>query len=139
MLQPTATATGRTAREAARNVARNLAANMVRSIRPEACIHRRGRLMGNLTRLCDLALLRLPPEGAAIRYVPSGLTGRAPGFLILEGRPNEFGRAPARARPDRGFRHAEEGRLSPRGPPLNRRQYFRTRGAGAGAGGTPKA
>lgn len=49
------------AREIARNIARNLAANMVQSIRPEACIDRRGRLMGNLTGLHDLALLRLHP------------------------------------------------------------------------------
>lgn len=53
--------------EAALSIMRNLTANTVRSIRPESYIDRRGRLLGNLFGLRDLALRRLHPMNA-LRY-----------------------------------------------------------------------
>lgn len=49
---------------ALRLIARNLAANLVRSIRPEAYVDRRGRLRGNLLALRDLSRQKLSPERA---------------------------------------------------------------------------
>lgn len=46
-------------------MARNLAANVVRSLKPEPYIDRRGRLAGNLTALLDVARGRITPERTA--------------------------------------------------------------------------
>ncbi|GJE15939.1 glycosyltransferase family 2 protein [Methylobacterium marchantiae] len=46
-------------------MARNVAANVVRSLRPEPYIDRRGRLAGNLTALLDIARGRISPERTA--------------------------------------------------------------------------
>ena len=43
-------------------IGRNLAMNLVKSMRPEPYVDRRGRLIGNLTGLRDLLGLRLHPE-----------------------------------------------------------------------------
>ncbi|MCJ2099448.1 MULTISPECIES: glycosyltransferase family 2 protein [Methylobacterium] len=48
-------------REAVVSIVQNFAANLVRSARPEAYIDRRGRLIGNLIGLRDLATRRLHP------------------------------------------------------------------------------
>lgn len=47
---------------ARRNMWRNLAANLVRSLKPEPHVDRRGRAKGNLLALCDLARGRLDPR-----------------------------------------------------------------------------
>lgn len=49
-------------RHALRMIARNLAANLVRSLRPEPWIDRRGRLLGNAIAIADLARGRLDPR-----------------------------------------------------------------------------
>jgi GT2 family glycosyltransferase len=49
-------------RRAALQVGRNLAANLLRALRPEPWIDRRGRLRGNMLGLADLARGRLTPE-----------------------------------------------------------------------------
>jgi GT2 family glycosyltransferase len=41
---------------------RNIASNLVRSVRPEAHIDRRGRLLGNAVAIIDLAMGKLRPE-----------------------------------------------------------------------------
>ncbi len=46
----------------ARSIAKNLLANVVRSIRPEPFVDRRGRLLGNVIALGDLVRGRLRPE-----------------------------------------------------------------------------
>lgn len=46
-------------------MARNMAANLLRSIRPEPFVDRRGRLRGNLIALGDLLRTRITPERAA--------------------------------------------------------------------------
>ncbi|SKA32916.1 glycosyltransferase family 2 protein [Consotaella salsifontis] len=46
-------------------IVRNLSANLLRSIRPEPYIDRRGRLRGNMTALGDVLRGRLEPERAA--------------------------------------------------------------------------
>jgi hypothetical protein len=47
---------------AARSVGRNVAANLVHSVRPEPWIDRRGRLLGNVRAVADIARGRLKPE-----------------------------------------------------------------------------
>jgi GT2 family glycosyltransferase len=49
-------------RRAAGSVGRNLAANLVRALRPEPYIDRRGRLLGNMLAFADLCTGRLQPE-----------------------------------------------------------------------------
>ncbi len=47
---------------AARSVGRNVAANLVHSVRPEPWIDRRGRLLGNVRAVADIARGRMTPE-----------------------------------------------------------------------------
>lgn len=51
-----------TSRRAAAQIARNLAANLVRSVRPEPWVDRRGRLLGNLKAILDIGRGRLHPQ-----------------------------------------------------------------------------
>lgn len=51
--------------EVVRQIGRNVAANVVKSVRPEPYVDRRGRLAGNLIAALDLLRLRLTPERAA--------------------------------------------------------------------------
>ncbi|TXM99301.1 glycosyltransferase family 2 protein [Methylobacterium sp. WL64] len=54
-----------TARQAIAQIGRNVIANLVKSVRPEPYVDRRGRLLGNLIAALDLLRLRLTPERAA--------------------------------------------------------------------------
>ncbi len=51
--------------EVVRQIGRNVTANLVKSLRPEPYVDRRGRLLGNLIATLDLLRLRLTPERAA--------------------------------------------------------------------------
>ena len=51
-----------TSRHALGLMGRNLAMNLLRSLRPEPHIDRRGRIRGNLAALVDLARRRLRPD-----------------------------------------------------------------------------
>jgi len=51
--------------EVVRQIGRNVTANLVKSLRPEPYVDRRGRLLGNLIATFDLLRLRLTPERAA--------------------------------------------------------------------------
>lgn len=51
--------------EVIRQIGRNVTANVVKSLRPEPYVDRRGRLLGNLIATLDLLRLRLTPERAA--------------------------------------------------------------------------
>lgn len=51
--------------EAVRQISRNITANLIKSVRPEPYVDRRGRLIGNLIAALDLLRLRLTPERAA--------------------------------------------------------------------------
>jgi hypothetical protein len=49
-------------KRALRSISRHLAINLVRSVRPEAWVDRRGRLLGNGLALIDLCRGRIVPE-----------------------------------------------------------------------------
>ncbi|TXM94980.1 glycosyltransferase family A protein [Methylobacterium sp. WL116] len=53
-----------TTKQAIAQIARNVGSNLVKSIRPEPYVDRRGRLIGNLIATLDLLRLRLTPERA---------------------------------------------------------------------------
>jgi GT2 family glycosyltransferase len=62
-------------RRAALQVGRNLAANLLRALRPEPWIDRRGRLRGNMLGLADLVRGRLTPERVLALGPPGGGRG----------------------------------------------------------------